>query len=1179
MLARPRSRPLRIVVLALALVGNQAYAQRYHVRTYSESDGLPSSTVNAIVQGADGRMWIATRSGVASYDGNTWSQGTLGDHPGEVVCGNILRDARGCLWATAACAGICVFHLEHDTWVALPELKEEEVGGITAAGTVTVAGQVHLVVGTDRGKIHVWDEAAWKSWDVVPEQVDRTIRCVESLGEKCLLATSSGVLVWSPSRPAQLDSLPGVPKEAVRSLAYDSATDFLWVVGHDWLGRLEQASRGEESRFQILVRDSRFVMSPDQPIFVAEPDAVGGVYFGSRAGLFHYHERTGLQTMRRRNGLITLGAANLCRDREGNVWVASFRGLSKIIDQSFASFDREHGLDRDEVTALLQRKSGEIVLGHGGSLSFLGRGRAPLRFAEDEVAGRVLDLAEDAEGTVWIAAEYVGLGRLGASGTLDWLEETENLGVTVGCLLVDRKNQLWVGSQTGIHRRVGEQFVTMEYPTTGQGSVWYPRCLHEGASGSIYVASAGEGVFCIHKEGTEQWKHPTVAGANSTFSFLERPDGTLWVGTAVGLYSISERTLEKVTTGPVIDRPVYFILEDAEDRTWFGTDHGVLRWDGQKLAHISVQDGLVGHETNRRASLLDDKGRVWIGTEAGVSVYDSILERPRTLLPTVELLSLGAAEATYSPDEPLSLAHDANSLCFRLRAISFLDEDRIRFRTRLEGLDSGWSPALPLEHRAMRYSGLQPGDYRFHVQAVDAEGRKSAPAVSASIEIRQPFWLQTWFVASASVLGLLLAWGLFSYADQRRYARRLEEEVRRRTDKLRHLEREQAKVQRLESLGIFAGGIAHDFNNLLTAILGNLSLLEEEPGLDSKRLQMLHGATAAASDARSLTRELMTFAKGGEPVRTTASISRVIRDAASYALTGSGVECTFDLPADLWSVEIDEGQMSQVVHNLLINAREAMPGGGTIEIRAHNSRQAPAELEEGLYVTVVVKDHGIGIPESQLSLVFDPYFSTKSGGTGLGLASAHSIVERHGGLLRVCSEVGEGSVFQMDLPATGELLSRPKQPLQKPSRPTQLRVLVMDDEPMLCDLYQRMLASLGHLSSTTANGEEALAAYRSAAEQGEPFDLVIMDLTVPGGMGGSETVQAMLTFDPQARVVAASGYSEDPVMARHAEHGFRNCLHKPFGVRDLARILDQSLAGDEVTSISDPATQSQRGQR
>ena len=372
-------------------------------------------------------------------------------------------------------------------------------------------------------------------------------------------------------------------------------------------------------------------------------------------------------------------------------------------------------------------------------------------------------------------------------------------------------------------------------------------------------------------------------------------------------------------------------------------------------------------------------------------------------------------------------------------------------------------------------------------------------------------------------------------------------------------EQELLRASKLESIGLLAGGIAHDFNNVLTGIVGNLSLLKEHPGLQPEVTERLALLERSAYKARQLTMQLLTFAKGGSPIKQTASIVEVIRESTEFALRGSNLKAEFEFAPDIAAVEIDTGQMSQVIQNLVINAKHAMPNGGVLRISGRNATLTGREnlpLMGGKYVRVSIQDFGCGISAENLSKIFDPYFTTKEKGTGLGLATAYSILKRHEGLITVESELGEGSTFHLYLPASNAVVTASSGDTAIQFRGSgNGRILAMDDELQIRTLLSAILRHFGYDTTTVADGVEAIREYQEARAKGRPYAAVIMDLTIPGGMGGKETIRALREIEPNIKAIVCSGYSNDPVLADYQKYGFIARVEKPYRMQELGKAL------------------------
>ncbi|MDD3845466.1 MAG: response regulator [Syntrophorhabdaceae bacterium] len=374
------------------------------------------------------------------------------------------------------------------------------------------------------------------------------------------------------------------------------------------------------------------------------------------------------------------------------------------------------------------------------------------------------------------------------------------------------------------------------------------------------------------------------------------------------------------------------------------------------------------------------------------------------------------------------------------------------------------------------------------------------------------------------------------------------------------VEREQAKIGKLESLGVLAGGIAHDFNNILTMILGNISLGKIYMEKDAERArEKLTLAEQSITRAKELTQQLLTFSRGGAPITKVSSIADNLRETAQLALTGTGVTCRFDIAEDLFSVSIDEGQINQAIGHIVINAHQAMPQGGTLLIGAQNVvlENAAPNLAAGRYVRINITDNGMGIPEEHLDCIFDPYFTTKQKGSGLGLAICYSIIRNHQGSISVESTLGVGSTFHIYLPVYDAPFSGERRNKQDMSDAIGGNVLVMDDEEAILEIIGDILAYHGFTVDFARDGEEALCLY-----QERKYDAVILDLTVPGGMGGREAMKELLRVDPMVRAIVSSGYSNDPIMSDYRQYGFKNVIAKPYDLEELGQVLRSVISGN-----------------
>ncbi len=385
--------------------------------------------------------------------------------------------------------------------------------------------------------------------------------------------------------------------------------------------------------------------------------------------------------------------------------------------------------------------------------------------------------------------------------------------------------------------------------------------------------------------------------------------------------------------------------------------------------------------------------------------------------------------------------------------------------------------------------------------------------------------------------------------------------VLRDTTELEKMAQEALKLQKLESLGLLAGGIAHDFNNILTGVLANISITKMHEDFRGESSAFLDEAEKACYRARGLTNQLLTFSRGGAPVKRIVSLRKLLKNATKFSLRGSNVDSQFSLPNDLWCAEVDEGQLNQAINNIVLNSKQAMENGGVVRVEARNVSaidEKKTPLKQGKYIEISIRDSGRGISARNLRKIFDPYFTTKEKGSGLGLATAHSIIQKHGGCIFAESEPGKWTEMHIFLPATQ------KRRLETPRRVREIikgkaHVLYMDDDPMIRSVVETMLSDVGYTVHTTKDGHETLRSFKEKMNTENAFDIVVLDLTIPGGMGGAQTIEKLRRIDPAVKAIVASGYSDDEILARYGDFGFAAYISKPFNIEELGGVIHDVL--------------------
>lgn len=439
-------------------------------------------------------------------------------------------------------------------------------------------------------------------------------------------------------------------------------------------------------------------------------------------------------------------------------------------------------------------------------------------------------------------------------------------------------------------------------------------------------------------------------------------------------------------------------------------------------------------------------------------------------------------------------------------------------------------------------------DYAKHIQNHIVENDKNLKTLSVSEEC--------FFRIDGSKLNVEVGARHFNYMDQQSIML-----LARDISNRKKMEEDLLKKQKLESISLLAGGIAHDFNNILTSILGNISLVKENISQDLNLRGLLQNAEESCHNAVGLTEQLLTFAKGGEPVKEKFHLKSFIKDTILFVLRGSNINYTFNLDEKLWDLNADKGQINQVINNIVINAKHAMPEGGRIVIKAHNKtlpKSNKLQLDAGKYVQISIQDNGVGIAEKHLNKIFDPYFTTKQEGSGLGLATSYSVIQKHGGNLTVNSELGEGTTFNIYLPAltNGEKIEQQR---EKEIIKGAGSILFMDDEEMIRRVAKRMFEKLGYTVCLATNGEETLKIYKKYKQLNQPFDIVILDLTVQNGMGGKKTLEKLREFHNGVKAIVTSGYSGNDVIQNFKKYGFVDRVIKPYTLNKISKKLNRVI--------------------
>jgi signal transduction histidine kinase/ligand-binding sensor domain-containing protein/CheY-like chemotaxis protein len=774
--------PVGAVVLVLLLALTQeAAAQRYHAVNLRARDGLPCQDVRALLQHPDGSVWMGTRTLLLRYDG--YGLTTVWEPTNARIPSLLAVDPDGIVWSADRRLSMDIMRHDGNVSETIAPPPVAELQGCKVSGLEIMPNGWLAVISVGSG-VHLRDHEG--RWTRPPGGPIGKLRSATVTPDGLFVAGEDGLSRLRNGRWALgVHVAAGLPDESLLTVARgEGEGKRLWIAGTDWVGWIEGKHGAVLRRSVDLDLSDRHRRDGRKPKLL--PDGAGGVWFTTSSLLARVDLRGDIEQFGESAGLAGEGANDLMRDRDQNTWIATSRGVSRIPSLRFLNLDKRDGLLSDEISALLEHPDGRLIVGHNYGLSQWVDGEVEVIVPRPEGLGqadelRVMDMAVDHEGTVWMARALGGIqildGRQCVRVPLTWKGEDVNVsGVSVG-----PDGTVWLGTSAGIWRRQGDTFERVAIPV--EGDHVYARRVFPFED-EVWVATSAFGL--LHgKDGVwTQVAHPDIATANSVFAVHRQADGRVFAGTRDGLYEVSGSELVRPEgTGLAVLSPIYSFLQAPGGPLWIGTQAGLIRWDGSERRSYGVAQGLPGLEFNRGAALIDSQGRPWFGTVGGLTQYraeydDTESERRP---PSVSLGDLTLRGSTYALDEEHELQADQDDLVFGFHAVTFLDVGEVGFRYRLQGHDEGWLELAAPGSAVVRYAGLPSGHYTFHVKARSPAGEWSEEATSASIQLLRPWWQQTWFRVLVAALILALGTVVVHQLGQRRRAAELELLVLQRT--------------------------------------------------------------------------------------------------------------------------------------------------------------------------------------------------------------------------------------------------------------------------------------------------------------------------------------------------------------------------------------------------------------
>jgi signal transduction histidine kinase/ligand-binding sensor domain-containing protein/CheY-like chemotaxis protein len=1161
----PVSVRVLVALCALFVVPSHALADHHlQVDTWTVASGLPQDTVTGLAQDTRGYLWVATRKGLARFDG-------LQFRPVGVVDGfdlstlrltAVVADDAGGVWVGTYATGL--LHLKDG------QLRRYGQDDGIPPGTIwdvrrDPAGRIWVAT---PGGARYLAEGRWLTPEVPESLSDSANTAVADRAARVWIGTSTRGVVRIDAEGARAFGIEaGLPGARVFSIVEDRRGT-IWAGTPDGVARFDEDSQQFEAI--AALRDTAAYQ-----LLVDRHDDLWIATYGR--GLLHYDVETA--QVSRAEGLASDFVLSLLEDREGTVWAGTVSGgMSRLVPVARELLDTRAGLPNFPVTTVYQDRFGAYWVGTlGGGLVRIEDG-VVRRFtgADGLPSDSITSVAGGPGSSVWVGTSGAGAFRFEDGRVVERLRPGR-VGSIVRTVEFDGHSTFVGGRGLLAIRPDGTERRWSRADGLGSDDV---RVLYSTPRG-MFIGTFGGGLSLLTPDGTlTTWG--AAQGLDNPYVTSVHVDDhhepyTVWIGTyGGGLYRLRTNRLERIDEAHGLeDNVVFDIMEDDQARLWLMMNQGisvVAIADANRVADGlapvlpsaflgSAQgiSGIDGTDGNQPQSWLATDGRIWFATTRGVVIVDPSTVQPPTVQPAVWLDSLEVNDA------PVAMAAAGLSLTGRDLRLEFsapqlLSGSRVRYQHRLVGYDEGWSP--PGDARTASYTNLPPGAYRFEVRAQAWRGAPFGQPATLTFEILPRYYETRWFTGLMSVVAAGVLFGAYTLRVRRmrQRERTLQQLVDTRTAALRHemSERDRAErerraldervqqAQRLESLGMLAGGIAHDFNNLLVGVLGEAGLALMDVPAGSRVRAHLQRIEQAALQASELTSQMLAYSGRGRFVQAPVYLPDIVRDTARLLTTVLGREVTLDLdfPDALPPVLGDPSQLRQVVMNLLTNASDAIgPRPGRIRVAAGTQQvdaamadasatDAEGPLTQGPYVWMTVQDDGAGMDEATMARIFEPFFSTKFTGRGLGLAAVQGIVRSHHGRIHVTSQQGIGTTFSVLLPAAPPQESAahvptstaaPARPLRPVAGATGTVVLVVDDERTVREVARAALETAGFTVQLASSGEEAVAEVR---ETGDRIGLVMLDLTLPG-MSGRRVFDELRALRPTLPVLLTSGYSAD----------------------------------------------------
>jgi len=985
---------------------NLCISQSYLVHTYNENDGLPSSTVYDIAQDSLGRMWFATRNGVTAYDGFEWKIFPVQDALLTASCFKIRVDEKGIIWILADASELRVAFLKTENqdsvrWVPItPPNITEPIGKPSAFHVSYQKNALHILIGTRDSGLYQYYNSRWKHISKKQGLLNNRINGIARQKDKFYIATDDGLSILENNQiDNSLNANLKLPSKGIHGIEIEppkndsTTTERIWLIGKNWIGYLA------EQKVHIISRKVKPSLNTKKHYLILQPDHRGGLYFGNIYSLYYIRGSSGrIKKFVRQSGILSEGITAIFIDRESNLWLSCNRGVSKIPSRRFENYQKDNGLYKDEVTAILENEPGKLVFGHINGLTFYdGINFETLILKKSkyisDANSRILDLAIDSEENIWVATSTLGLIKVDKNKKKHWFN-TKSSDASFFCsVFIDQFQRTWVSDYAKLYQFKDEKFHPIELGGLPETSI---RRLTRGPSGALCLATITEGVYIGRDGKWQQYRNSIEKNANNVFSIYTDKDNKIWVGTLAGLFTINNNRLERFgSNGFMIQRPIYLIVEDQHQRLWFGTDNGVIRWDRTQSDSVSWREysmaqGFVGQETNRAAGILDSQGRIWLGADLGVSCYhreldDEIKDIPP---PIIQFSHLKVLRKKYELNQTIELKYHQNDLIFHFQAMSFIDEKLLKIKIQLEGYDADWVNFKKQYNPEIRYPNLSPGHYRFHIKVQNALGVWSPVKSSSLIIIQKPFWTTIWFYLL--IIGFTLSLFIFIYklrVSMLKKEKTAQQAISKKMIDIIENERERIAVELHDSVGQNLLIIRHRIHLILGILKGQPPLTTDLDDISQLALDSIDEVRQIAYDLHPHQLERLGLKRALESMfKKFAQSSKI---TVSHHITNINNLLPKELAIHIFRIT-QEG-----LNNVL---KHASATAVTIRIETANE-----------HLNIVIIDNGIGFDAKA-----DQTEPKKNQGLGLnGIGERVKILR---GNLTINSKLNQGTTLKIELP-------------------------------------------------------------------------------------------------------------------------------------------------------------------